>query len=465
MKKRAYDLAPSSLQLVTTNFKKNLVLIPGFLVGLLWLVHDFPARMSSDSITTWAQVINGNYRNDHPVMFTFYVKILSINGHFVWLVPLFQIICCLLLLKAFFNLAKLPRSEISILIALTMLTPIFGPFLTTIWKDVPLAIFVFWGFIFAKQFIDLGKRKDIISSVLLISIGISFRHNGWLIILGVITFYGIVILLGKSVKRERAFVVSLLIAIVTSQVASQILIISTNTIREPKFAYSLTFGADLAYISGVHPDKSSIKINNLVKTFSQGESLEGAKNCTAVGYMMQPNGFNQTGLETNSREILLAWLEVLKEHPGLILSTRVCRSLAFVPPPFISHPIHPTWLFDGIYEPNDFSLSSKNLKSPIMDLMDWWLNLWVKHALIVAWPALLGLIGTILLPIISKLRHAQSRGTDKPLIFLVWSNLSTLVAMTFSPDYRYAAIAQFFGVACILLFSILLYKKVRLMNK
>ena len=452
------------MQHLATNFKKNLVLMPGFLVGLLWLLHDFPARMSSDSITTWAQVINGNYRNDHPVMFTFYVKILSLNGHFVWLVPVFQLIFCLFMLKAFFTVVKLRNSEISILIFLSMFTPIFVLFIISIWKDVPLAIFVFWGFVFAKQFIDLGKRKDFISSVLLISIGISFRHNGWLIIFGVMTFYTVMTLIGKSVRRERMFIVLLLIAIVTSQVASQILIISTNTVREPRFAYSLTFGADLAYISAAHPDKSSIKIDNLVRTFSQGESLEGAKNCTAVGYMMQPKGFNQNGLEANSREILFAWLEVLREHPGLIVSTRVCRSLAFVPPPFISHPVHPTWLFNGIYQPNDYSLVSRNFESPILDFMDSWLNLWVKYALIVAWPALLGLIGTILLPIVSKMRRPQSIGTDKPLIFLVWSNLLTLVAMTFSPDYRYAAIAQFFGIVCILLFSLTVFKAL-LINK
>jgi hypothetical protein len=417
--------------------------------------------MSSDSMTTWAQVINGNYRNDHPVMYTFYVKILSFNGHFLWLVPAFQVVFALFLLKAFFKLENLRNTEIAILISLAMFTPIFGPFLTTIWKDVPLAIFVFWGLVFGKQYIDSGKRQDIVFSTLLISLGISFRHNGWLIVFGVISFYCIAILLRKSLKRERVFVVSLLIAILTSQVASQILIIGTNTIREPGWAYPMTFGADLAYVSAAHPNESNARVNELVKTFSQGESLEGAKNCTSVGYMMQGSGFDPTGLEANSREIFLAWLDVFKDNPGLIISTRACRALSFVPPPFISRPVHPTWLFDGIWGPNDFGLVAKEFKSPIFDFMDWWLNLWIKHALIVAWPALLGLIGTILLPIVSRLRPLRISSSGRPLVFLVWSNLLTLIAITFAPDYRYAAIPQFFGIVYILLFVVMVYKKMQ----
>jgi hypothetical protein len=460
MKKDSHNFAFYLVDVVRTTFKKNLMLIPGFLTGLLWVLHDFPARMSSDSIDSWSQVINGNYSNAHPVMFTFYVKILSVNGQFVWLVPIFQIVFALFMLKTFFSLWKLRNYEITILISLCMFIPIFGPFLTTIWKDVPLAIFAFWGFVLAKQFIESGKRREIVFSTLLISLGISFRHNGWLIVLGVIFLYGVVILIGKSVKREKVFVVSLFIAIFTSQVASQLLIISTDAIRVPKYAYSLTFGADLAYISEIHPDEVNVKIKNLVRTFSQGDSLEGAKNCTAVGYMTQPVGFDPSGLEANSREVVSAWIEVFRGNPGLIISTRVCRALAFVPPPFISHPVHATWLFDGIYEPNDFGLVSKKLKSPITDFMDGWLDLWVKYALIVAWPALLGLIGTILLPIISKLRHSPNYITNRPLVILVWSNLLTLVAMTPSPDFRYAAIAQFFGITCILVFSITMFKKV-----
>jgi hypothetical protein len=33
--------------------------LPTLLIALLWFAKDFPARMSSDSITSWDQVING----------------------------------------------------------------------------------------------------------------------------------------------------------------------------------------------------------------------------------------------------------------------------------------------------------------------------------------------------------------------------------------------------------------------
>jgi hypothetical protein len=433
-------------------FKREFIMgfvevVPGLLMGLLWFLHDFPARMSSDSITTWDQVINANYHNDHPVFYTFYVKILSMDGRYVWMVALFQIFLTVFILQRIFKGFDFNSITVSTLIFLSILTPVFGAFVTTIWKDVPFSLFLLLSAVYAKDYLISRSNRDLAKFAVLLTIGISFRHNGWLLAIALIPVGFLVLRTIARVKGLKKIGLVVACSILASQLISNALIVATDTVREEKFLSYLSFATDLAYISSAHPVKSTPEIDRLVGTFSTGDSFTGAANCTGVGYMIIPNGFLKSGIEQNSRQILTVWLESTTSKLNLILEARKCRALPFLPPPLIDHPVHPTWLANGIYQPNEFALAPQRVALPFIGLLTSWEKLWQKYALIVAWPGALGLFGTLILGFFSRKKTGTSSYLlGRILIVLVWSTLLPLSVIALAPDYRYAATAQFVGI-------------------
>lgn len=424
---------------------KTLPFFPVLLVALLWFAKDYPARMSSDSITSWDQVVNGNYKNDHLVVYTLYLKMVSLNGLALWFVPIFQILLTIFTFDKILRLLKFSRFRRSLVLFFSFLTPVVGGFIVTIWKDVPFTIFLILGCAYFSQYLKNESKRDGFLGFFYLTFGISFRHNGWVLAIFFIIF--IVVFVGKQFNRvQRARVAAIVIvSVVTSQVISAIAVQMTNAAREPAYVYSLSFAADLAYIASAHPDKADQKVLDIVSKFSTGESFQGASNCTGVGYLIIPPGFNQDGLADNARKVLMIWVENLPKNFGLIFEARKCRALPFIPPPFIKHPVHPTWLFPGIYEPNSFGLHTTPQQGFIFKALQSWEVLWQKHALIVAWPAALGSIG-IFFSFLIKRKKPETAVILAFLNALIAASLVSLWFVSLSPDYRYAAISQFLGV-------------------
>jgi hypothetical protein len=435
----------STLNNYTLLIKSVLHFLPAIFMALLWLAKDFPARMSSDSITSWDQVINGNYKNDHLVFYTLYLKLLSLDGHIIWLIPVAQIFLTIFMFEKVLRMLGCKPSRRGLILFVLFLTPIVGGFVVTIWKDVPFTIFVILGGAYLAQYIKLESKRDLLLGFFFFTAGISFRHNGWVLAFSLIFF--VYLFLGLKVPGKLRLKIAgfVLASIFVSQSISALAIEVTNASREPKYAYSLTFAADLAYIASAYPEKADPELMEIVARFSTGESFEGAKNCTAVGYMIIPQGFNQEGLARNAGKVFSVWVKNLSSNFKLIFDARKCRALPFIPPPLISHPVHPTWLFAGIYEPNSFGLHSNYHKHSVLGLLQNWEDLWQKYALIVAWPAALGFMGVFLNLVLNR-RKPHLKEINSTLNALVLASLVPLWFVTISPDYRFAAIAQFLGI-------------------
>jgi hypothetical protein len=419
--------------------------LPAVFVALLWLAKDFPARMSSDSITSWDQVINGNYKNDHLVFYTLYLKLLSLDGHVIWLVPTTQIFLTIFMFDKILRIIGCKPSKRGLILFFLFLTPIVGGFVVTMWKDVPFTVFVILGSAYFAQYIKLEGKRDLLLGFFFFTAGISFRHNGWVLAFSLIFF--VYLFLGLKVPGKLRLKIAgfVLASIFVSQSISALAIELTNASREPEYVYSLTFAADLAYIASSFPEKADPELMEIVSRFSNGESFEGAKNCTAVGYMIIPQGFSQEGLAENAGKVFSVWVKNLKSNYKLILEARKCRALPFIPPPLISHPVHPTWLFPGIYEPNSFGLESNDHKHSVLNLLQNWEDLWQKYALVVAWPAALGFLGIFFNQVLNR-RKPHLKEINSILNALVLASLVPLWFVTISPDYRFAAIAQFLGI-------------------
>ena len=423
----------------------SLPYIPVLLIAILWFVKDFPARMSSDSITSWDQVINGNYRNDHLVFYTLYLKLVSLNGLVLWLVPVFQIFLTLFTFDKILKLLKFSTIRKSIVLFLCFLTPVVGGFIVTIWKDVPFTIFLILGSTYFSQYLKNESKRDGLLGFTFLTCGISFRHNGWVLAIFLIIF--IFAFSWKLIGRKQGVKVAglLILSIISSQIISALAVEITNAVREPSYVYSLSFAADLAYIASAHPNKADQEVFDIVSRFATGESFEGASNCTGVGYLIIPPGFNQDGLADNANEVLSVWWKNLSKNFDLIFEARKCRALPFIPPPFIRHPVHPTWLFPGVYEPNSFDLHTIVQEGFAFKALQSWEDLWQRYALIVAWPAALGSVG-ILFAWFIKRRNPDITMLTRVLSALIAASLVSLWFVSLSPDYRYAAISQFLGV-------------------
>ena len=106
-------------------------------VNLFWLLASWPINMSPDSIDVWGQVQNGDYRNDHPVTYSIFVKIFSLGGRFLPLVSAVQLIVISfgILLATYTLLRNLVIS--TYITSIIVLAPTVGSLATTLWKDVP----------------------------------------------------------------------------------------------------------------------------------------------------------------------------------------------------------------------------------------------------------------------------------------------------------------------------------------
>jgi len=419
--------------------------LPTLLIALLWFAKDFPARMSSDSITSWDQVINGNYKNDHLVIYTLYLKLISLNGLALWIIPLVQILLTIYALDKILRLGAFSTRQRSVILFIVFLTPIVGGFVVSIWKDVPFTIFLILGSTYLAQHIKQKDKNLWGLGLFYFTVGISMRHNGAVLAIFLILF--VLFSLGRKLTNSERIRVSgfIVISIITSQLISFVAIQLTDAEREPEYVYSLSFAADLAYIASAYPEKADQELLDIVSKFSTGESFQGAKNCTGVGYLIIPSGFDQYGLADNAKEVVSIWVRNLDNNFNLIFESRKCRALPFIPPPFISRPIHPTWLFPGIYEPNSFGLQTNEPTGFLLTNLQKWENLWQKYALIVAWPGALGVFG-VFFTIFLKRKEDNFFVLYAVLNSLIVSSLVSLWFVTISPDYRFASIAQFLGI-------------------
>lgn len=160
---------------------------------------------------------------------------------------------------------------------------------------------------------------------------------------------------------------------------------------------------------------------------------------------IDPTGFSVEGIVDNSDKILQLWFSSLFTHTAQIFEVHLCRARGFLPPPISAGPIHPTWLWSDIYKPNDFELFRQPIAFPLLQSFKDWESLWVKYSKIVAWPGLLGLLGSISLFIYYKSRKETFNLQIAFWLSLIWGTLISLSLFTYAPDYRYAAIAQILG--------------------
>lgn len=302
-------------------FKNYFPLILLISVNLFWLLASWPISMSPDSLDVWGQVLSGDYRNDHPVTYTLFVKAFSLDGILLPLVSAVQLLVLSSgILITTYTLSKNLKLS-SYITSIIMLAPTAGSLATTLWKDVPFVGLTLIGF-------SLLFRKSNIFGLLTLTLGASFRHNGWLMLFTI----AVVILIAAIFKNK--YLIHYFWKIVAAGAISFFIIISVSNLFNAKPASTwLTWSpamADLAYLASRTPNDVS-NIHETVALYSSGDSLSRSADCTNVNGLIFSSGFNQLELDKKMNQIIHEYIKLIKSDPKLILRLHLCRSQAFLP--------------------------------------------------------------------------------------------------------------------------------------
>ncbi len=180
-------LAPFSPRVVLTFFLSALP------VWLFYLASYFPGIGSLDVNDQWKQAHGIEpLTNAHPAFHTLSIRFLSAIWESPASIALVQILCLAAVLSYAFSLlwrARVPRTYIVIAFALTILSPRIGLMSILLWKDIPYAVVcVLLAVLIAHYLLEPKVREKRLfwgSLILALTLIPSFRHNGFLVVLGV----------------------------------------------------------------------------------------------------------------------------------------------------------------------------------------------------------------------------------------------------------------------------------------
>ena len=160
--------------------------LPSLFVWLLYYIAFYPAGMTPDSLAQWDQAHTGEFNDWHPIVFTWFIMLLTI----IWDSPAIVSLAQILIISFIFGYAAY-RFEVFgfnqkllwVIAVIFAISPINGIYSITIWKDVLYSAFLFFfSMVVLNIVVTKGKwlqHNHNIALFLLSALGIIFwRHNG-----------------------------------------------------------------------------------------------------------------------------------------------------------------------------------------------------------------------------------------------------------------------------------------------
>ena len=407
---------------------------------LFWWIVSWPINMSPDSLDIWSQIKNNSYTNSHPVTYTIFVKIISINGTSLSLVSLVQL--CLFTFAIYLTSFSLTSNKkiSKFITTLIILIPTGGSFATTLWKDVPFTSFLLLGF----SLLAFNKvKKNYILAFSFLTIGASFRHNGFFLLLVIC----LIMLIIKIIYKKLVNPITISIIILSSIMSIFLLQTVVKVIDAKPIAPWLTWSpmlADLAYVASRTENTNLNEIHEIVSTYSKDTSLQLAADCTSVNGLIFSEGFDDTKLISNLPKIQKEYLKFIYNSPEIFSRLHFCRANSFIPPPFSKGPNYYYWTQLQIIQPNNFGLQQNSPIKLIRNIGIILWDIWNENGNLLLWPGLFALLSLFCV------NQFKSRVVPYWLI-ISWSSLLSLIPWSNAQDFRYAEFS--YSVFLILIFS------------
>lgn len=311
----------------------------------IWWLGQWPAMLSYDSMRYVQNVTTGPWTADHsPLYDTFVLLSLSLTNSVALLVGVQTTVAAVALTYVAMSMRRLGIADRWIVVPplLVALSPACGPFVSTVWKDVP--------FTFAQIFLlgtlirVLVARREAapdsdgsvtagstrmrrpVPNRLFWAIGVELtlivlcRNNGFL----VVTMIGIALVVALSGTRRRVLiaVVSALVSLALAQTVVYPLVgikpASSN------LAYGV-FYADIAVAYSKKPDTFSRSDLELMAFVAPLDHWAGSNNCvTSDPLFKQPYSIAKSA--TVSNRLAALWVRQFIRTPGIIIGAKLCRS-------------------------------------------------------------------------------------------------------------------------------------------
>jgi hypothetical protein len=448
------------MKTLVLNQRKNLQFLIAFVPGIFWWLFSFPARLSADSLMTIQQVRDGVWDSWHTLAYRFFVQLTSINGQYIYLTSLSQIIICTISCLYFLKCLNIGSRRMVVYTAILMSTPYGGGISSTIWKDSisgSLLIFLAGS---AVRFIESKKTARKRESAWLLALGIlfsQFRNENSIVLLLVAILLSALAFTKHLRKRDsksgiKSLAKIIAAAAVIGAVFFNLLTFIPGVVKLPASYKYLTVGSNLAFVSSTLQSKDA-DLAEYVANFSTDESYSGASYCGNIIAFAYFKGSNWDGLVGLNPSPYVKWIQVFFKYPHLILKHHYCNSLSFLPFPISTGPSYVYLLHDGIDQ------NSLNLKQdPFLRVEKWGVGAIGSHLMSLfskyLWPGMLITIMTFVLIYKKKLLDQSS------LIVMSIAYATTIILFLSvgSQDFRYATGNS---ILMILFFFVTIFKKTK----
>jgi hypothetical protein len=402
----------------------------------------FPAFLTPDSMSSLSQIQNGNLDNWHPIYFTLFVKIFSLNGEYIFLYTILQTI--LIYILVIYSIQFLNKGTDSKLILLFVSLFTFSPYLLalplTIWKDVIWALATISALLAADEIINGKKRiSTYFIFIAFLTLSLLVKHNSSLVW---ITFI-IITIIFSFITNIKLFKMKQLVVIFLMSSLSIFLLGSATKIfnikQNPEIVKLFPLLHTAIYLSNEEPSLLGKDTVLELKQISPNYEHHSGFTCSAGGWAIGINGYDEKLANEFKDRLIPLNIDLLIKSPTEYLKMHVCRSAAFLPPPISNGPkyiyLYETKIYDNNlgYRLIDHKLSFTKIAFKV-------LTFWDRHLFNLYWPGLQLLI--IICIIISKVIYRRIQKFDILIsIYLIGYTLN-LFLYTPGQDLRYGYITS-----------------------
>ncbi len=244
--------------------------LPSLITWLLYLIAFFPGGMTADSIFQWEQAHTGQFNDWHPVVYTWFMMLITKIWDSPAAIGASQImIMSLVIGYCLFQFEKAGANKWIIwLVSFGFaLSPINGIYSVTIWKDVLYSTFILLFSTIIFQLVvtngDWIKSNKHLIMFITAALGVVFfRHNGFVVCLAVL----LVLLIAFAQTWKRwLFIISFVVAIhyvVTGPIFNYLNVVPSD----PNEALSIPTQqlANVIAHEGHITDKQAAYLNNIL---------------------------------------------------------------------------------------------------------------------------------------------------------------------------------------------------------
>ncbi|MBB3907746.1 DUF6020 family protein [Anoxybacteroides rupiense] len=431
--------------------------LPSLVVWTLYLLAIFPGGMTADSIYQWEQAHTGKFNDWHPLMYTFFIMILTKIWDSPAVIGLSQIIIISLIFgycMRQFEKAGVKPFLLWIISIIFALSPINGIYSITIWKDVLYSTFIllFTTLVF-NLVITNGKwikRNTHFFLFIMTALGvIFFRHNGFAVCLVMLV---ILLICFRETWKQWVFSIFFIVAahyIVTGPVFTYLKVVSAD----PNEALSIPTQqlARVVAYNGNLTDEQADYLNQILPL----ELWKKNYNPYLTDPIKFAKQYNRSAIfPDHLSDYLRTWWDICMQNPKLVIQAAL-KQTSLVWQMNQPNDGYTSTFVTNVFYGNKFGLKNEIIFSPLTLAVKKYLSISDTTFKPLIWRPAIYTFFILLFTFVAFLRN-NWKAWLVPLIVLL--NTGTVLAALPAQDFRYLySNSLVFFIA--FLFAFVSYKK------